>query len=523
MFTTTTMARLLLLVTVVLLQWPVWRWLLRRLSEPDGSVSAVLMIAAATWSLSTSPTSCAPSTRSQIAAFVVVSAVSIGAVLAQVHVAQAFAVAMAFTLTMLVLRGARFHDGVLALVLFALALPARGDLDTFVGFPLRLLAADGASLLVSPWLGDVGRETVLVLEGRVADVEVACSGLSTLWTAIAASLVLGRLALRRQQWRWPTTTTLLAVSTTTVVLVAMTTVRVAILAAIALAPTSLLPSTQHLLGAVVHVPLGVLGLIAAMAAAVLVQQLMPTTTASSVRATTTTTTATTTATALLVGWLVVGGIGAALKTKTAATATATATATAATSLRTAVLRAVPGDDEPLTVAEAALYQRHAIAAVKVRTARPVGGSLLAVRATVTTAHHAPERCLASAGHRIGAAFDIDDEHGGARIVVLDAGRALSVSFFVSDALPAGTTIAGLGERVALSWRARLRGDAVPVVTFISAVWPRDSDNAELTADERRAVDDLRAALTSSLEEKPASGFVFEAKLLRQQNTTLQEP
>ena len=426
-----------------------------------------------------------------------IAAAFVVAVAARVHVAQGVVAGAAVVVTAVVVRGARFGEGFTALALFTLAMPARGDLDTFIGYPLRRLAADGASSLLSPWIGDVGRETVIVLEGRVADVEVACSGLSTLWIAIAAALVLGHLtqrarrARRARRWRFPATTQMAAVVVTVVVLVAMTTIRVAVLAAVALGPTSLNDGERQLIGSLVHVPLGLIALLVAVSAAVLVQRLAPCTTTA-----TTTTTTTAWLTPLLSAWLMTSAVGAAVRPPvTVAVDCGDAEARAAV-LAEKINDAVGGQRAPLSFVEQDLYGRHAEAAVKLRLAD--GGSLLAVQATRATAHHAPERCLGSAGHEIGAVFDVDDDHGAYRVLVLDGGRAVSVSFFVSDALPVGHTIAGLGERMALSWRARLRGAAPPSVTFVSTIWPRDDDRAVLDDVERGRVRDLRSVLARTL-------------------------
>ena len=476
--------------------WPLSSWAGRRLDEP-GAMSAVLMVLAGVWSLTTLRASSPLSATGRGVGFVVVAAVYVGAIVAHVSILQAMAVGMAAVLTVVVARGARLGEGFSALALFALALPARGDLDTFIGFPLRLLAADGAALLLSPWLGDVGKETVLVLEGRVADVEVACSGLSTLWVAIAAALVLGVLTQRARPWRFAVTTQVVASTVAVVVLVALTTLRVAVLAAIALWPSSLPEATQRLIGLVVHVPLGVLALVGAVGAAVVLHRVAP-----SLATTTTAAPHAASCRTLLIGWLAV--IVIAGMVRPGASTTARATIDDSARLASKLVAVVPGDVVPLSTAEQALYGRHAEGAVKLRLASPIGGSLLAVQATQATAHHAPERCLASAGHRVETAFDVVDAHGAFRVVVLDGGRAVSLSFFVSDALPTDTTIAGLVERMALSWRARLRGAPAPVVTFFSIVWPRDSDRAGLDDDERVRAAILRAHLDTALRPDPTA-------------------
>lgn len=495
-------------VVLTVLLAPLSGWMQRRVSDDDGRVTALLAFVAGLAWLATLPAARRSSTTSVSAGVIVGSLVlAVGALLG-LGVVHAGGVAVLAAVFAVVARRAASGQTLGALVLIGLALPTRGDLDTFIGFPLRVLAADGAALLVSPLLGTVGGETVLLLEGRVADVEAACSGLSTLWVAVAAALVLVRLLRSR-----PTSmgATVVVVTTTIVSLVLMTTVRVAVLTLIALTPMALDDATRATLGAVVHLPLGIIALVVAVGAGVVV----------GLRCTPPATAAPAESAAghdhrlgpTMAAMLAVGGFALVSgRTTSAASSAAASASTPAIPVgvwQTQLAAIVPGRLEPLSAAEAALYARHADVAIKWRADDERLGSVLVVVARGTAAHHAPERCLASAGHRIVARFDIvdvvDDSAGAARVLLLDEGRAVAVSFFASPALPASSTIAGLGERYWLDLSARSRGRPVPPVAFVSAIWPRDDGPHpanDLDDAERQRLALLRRALVRVFTQEP---------------------
>jgi exosortase O len=81
------------------------------------------------------------------------------------------------------LRPARWRQGLPAALLLIGALPFGDHLQTFVGYPMRILTAtvvrDG---LAAAGVGAVGVDTILVFENGVSQVDLPCSGVKSLWT-----------------------------------------------------------------------------------------------------------------------------------------------------------------------------------------------------------------------------------------------------------------------------------------------------------------------------------------------------
>ncbi len=77
----------------------------------------------------------------------------------------------------------RWREGFPALFLLLLTLPFGDHLQTFVGYPLRLLTAsivrDG---LASAGVATFSTDTILVFETSVAQIDLPCSGVRSLWT-----------------------------------------------------------------------------------------------------------------------------------------------------------------------------------------------------------------------------------------------------------------------------------------------------------------------------------------------------
>ncbi|MCA9969953.1 MAG: exosortase O, partial [Anaerolineales bacterium] len=152
---------------------------------------------------------------------------------------------------------ARWRQGLPAALLLILTLPFGEHMETFIGYPLRIATAvlvrDGLAAL---GVGAVGVDTILVFENGVSQVDVPCSGVQSLWTGamflIAATWIEGR----RIGLRWVGTAVIFALA-----LVAANLARVAILVSIGEV------LGWRLLAEMLHVPLGVLGFIAACALA----------------------------------------------------------------------------------------------------------------------------------------------------------------------------------------------------------------------------------------------------------------
>jgi exosortase O len=76
-----------------------------------------------------------------------------------------------------------WRQGLPAALLLIGALPFGEHMQTFVGFPMRILTAaivrDG---LAAAGVASVGLDTILVLENGVSQVDLPCSGVRSLWT-----------------------------------------------------------------------------------------------------------------------------------------------------------------------------------------------------------------------------------------------------------------------------------------------------------------------------------------------------
>ena len=154
----------------------------------------------------------------------------------------------------------RWRQGLPAALLFILALPFGDHLQTFIGYPARLLTAalvrDALAALGTPGLGV---ETILVLENGVAQVDSPCSGVRSLWT--------GLLLLLAAAWveRRPIGRRFLGAALALVgLLLVANTLRVGALVFLA----AVVGGSGRTLAEMVHVPLGGLGFAGAGAVAV---------------------------------------------------------------------------------------------------------------------------------------------------------------------------------------------------------------------------------------------------------------
>ncbi len=300
----------------------------------------------------------------------------------------------------------RVHALVPALWLCILGLPLAGDLDV-VGFPARVFAAKVAQSALSMFGAHVvGAETVLVVEGNVADVEAPCAGLSTLRLLAAVVLVVGAL---RRTGHLRIVAALVAAG---VVAVVGNALRVTVLAALALV------AERADLAALVHVPLGVLAFVGAIVVADLLlrgPQAPPSPRPIS-------------------RWWPKVAVGSLVVVTATTTLLRTQTPPRPTlSLKPSSSSSPSASSIPLTQAEQGLFGRHALSAEKrALDAAHDGadGSVLVVIATSLRAHHAPERCLAGSGLRVDASTETVIAGVPVKKLVLDGGARIGVSFYV---------------------------------------------------------------------------------------------
>lgn len=160
---------------------------------------------------------------------------------------------------------ARWREGFPAALLLIGALPFGEHLQTFVGYPMRILTAalvrDG---LAGAGIASVGVDTILVLENGVSQVDVPCSGVKSLWTGALFLIAATWIERRRLNLRWMLTALAFAG-----LLLAANVARVGVLVVVGQVAGWLLAAEM------LHVPLGVIGFVAACAAVVALLRLQP--------------------------------------------------------------------------------------------------------------------------------------------------------------------------------------------------------------------------------------------------------
>lgn len=151
----------------------------------------------------------------------------------------------------------RWRQGLPAALLLVGALPFGEHMDTFIGFPLRLLTArivgQGLAALGAP---NLSIDTILVFENGLSQVDNPCSGVKSLWTGGLFFLAATWIDRRQVNARWLVVGTVFAS-----LLVAANLARVGLLVLVGQA------AGLRLAAEMLHVPLGVIGFVAACAAA----------------------------------------------------------------------------------------------------------------------------------------------------------------------------------------------------------------------------------------------------------------
>jgi exosortase O len=151
----------------------------------------------------------------------------------------------------------RWLPGLPAALLLVGVLPFGEHLQTFVGYPVRLLTAALVQKgFAAAGVHALGMETILVFENGISQVDIPCSGVKSLWTGGLFLLAATWIEDRPLNLRWLGTALAFGV-----LLLAANLARVAVLAAVG--PVL----GWELLAEMLHVPLGVLGFITACAAA----------------------------------------------------------------------------------------------------------------------------------------------------------------------------------------------------------------------------------------------------------------
>ena len=151
----------------------------------------------------------------------------------------------------------RWKQGFPAALLLVGVLPFGEHMETFIGYPLRLItagiASQGLGALGNP---NVGVDTILIFESGFSQVDSPCSGVKSLWTGGLFLLAATWIERRPVNRRW-----LLVAVTFIGLLLAANLARVIILVLIGQI------AGWRLLAEMLHVPLGVIGFVAACGAA----------------------------------------------------------------------------------------------------------------------------------------------------------------------------------------------------------------------------------------------------------------
>ncbi len=150
------------------------------------------------------------------------------------------------------MRPARWRQGFPAALLIIGVLPFGEHLQTFVGYPMRILTAaiirDGLAVF---GITSIGVDTILVLENGVSKVDLPCSGVKSLWTGMLFLVAATWIERRQLNHRW-----LLTASIFVVLLFIANLTRVGVLVVVGQV------FSWPIVAEMLHIPLGVLGFIA---------------------------------------------------------------------------------------------------------------------------------------------------------------------------------------------------------------------------------------------------------------------
>jgi exosortase O len=142
-----------------------------------------------------------------------------------------------------------WRRGLVLAVLVAMLLPFSLQQGTGFGFPVRVLTAHAVELLLQPWqVGAISSQDVIVIENRLALVDLPCSGLKSMWMGSLFLLAATWMQRRRFGWQW------LVVATANLGLLVLANIG-RVLALVVVTAVLKQPDVAEVL----HVPLGLLG------------------------------------------------------------------------------------------------------------------------------------------------------------------------------------------------------------------------------------------------------------------------
>lgn len=150
----------------------------------------------------------------------------------------------------------RWWRGLPAALLLIGTLPFNAHLETFLGYPLRIMTAEVVAITLTEFgFAPLSRDTILVFENGISQVDVPCSGVKSLWTGALFMLAVIWIEERRLHLR-----RLIEAVFFALLLVLVNLIRVGILVTVGEA------LRFPLFAEMLHVPLGVLGFVFACAA-----------------------------------------------------------------------------------------------------------------------------------------------------------------------------------------------------------------------------------------------------------------
>ncbi len=367
---------------------PTVGWLTRTFTAPDSRTQGILLGCAAVlllargWGRFSLRALLFSEPRAHLPAAALLAPSAVGLVLKPLDsniVASAFFALGTYGLIGLYLPGALWRRGLVGVLLALSLLPFGPHLDAFLGFPARVATARGVEVVLRA-LGFAAQsaEAILIFENGVASVDLPCSGVKSLWVGGIFFLALTGLERRALGLRW-----LLAGAGFLGALMLANFARVLLLVLIGFG------LAQPKAAALVHLPLGVFGFVASSALALLFVRHLPPAVDAPVR---------------LARPFRAGAVLLAMSLGALGLARPRAAREHPPPQPTAIQLPEGWTVSPLpmTPKEEELFGRHDARRVsKWRFhAGELEGALMVLVADSFRAHHAPEVCLAGAGHRI---------------------------------------------------------------------------------------------------------------------------
>jgi exosortase O len=146
-----------------------------------------------------------------------------------------------------------WHKGLSLATIAACIIPFLVAFNSGLGFPVRVITAHAvAQVLADFHLSAASSHDIIVMENGIAQVDLPCSGMKSLWTGTVFLLGATWLESRQLGWRW-----LLVAIANSLFLIAANIVRVLILV------ITIEVLQQKQIADVIHLPLGIVGFIVA--------------------------------------------------------------------------------------------------------------------------------------------------------------------------------------------------------------------------------------------------------------------